>query len=84
MSETQRDSAPTPDATTQVFTATGLTCGHCANAVIDELSGIDDVTAVGVDVVKDGQSTITVEALRELAPNEVSAALAEAGDYHLV
>lgn len=73
-----------PEATTQTFGATGLTCGHCANAVIDELSAIDDVTSVGVEVVKGGESIVTVEALRTVTPDEVAEALAEAGDYHLV
>ena len=83
MSDSQHETDQAPDARTQVFMATGLTCGHCANAVIDELSAIDDVTAVGVDVVKGGASTVTVEALREVTPDEVTAALAEAGNYQL-
>jgi copper chaperone len=72
-----------PETVRQTFAATGLTCGHCANAVVDELSAIDDVMSAGVEVVKGGESTITVEALRAISADEVAEALAEAGDYHL-
>lgn len=68
----------------QTFRATGLTCGHCAGAVVSELSELDGVSAVDVDVVKDGESTITVESSRALAETEVAAALDEAGGYVLV
>ena len=33
-------------ASTQTFRATGLTCGHCAHAVTDELSALDGVDSV--------------------------------------
>ena len=69
---------------TQTFTATGLTCGHCANAVVDELSAIEDVNSVGVELVKGGASTITIEAGRDLSDAEVQAAHDEAGNYTLV
>lgn len=68
----------------QTFRATGLTCGHCAGAVVSELSELAGVSAVDVDVVKDGESTITVESSRALADTEVAAALDEAGGYALV
>ncbi len=78
------DTADLPETTTYTFAATGLTCGHCANAVIDELTEIDDVMSARVEVVKGGQSTITVQALSEVTRDEVAQALAEAGDYELV
>ncbi len=62
----------------------GMTCGHCAHAVTEELSALDGVTAVNVDLVADGVSTVTVEATGPLDQDAVRAALAEAGDYHLV
>ncbi|NHA67894.1 cation transporter [Phycicoccus flavus] len=69
---------------TQQFQATGLTCGHCAHAVTEELTALDGVTDVAVDVVADGTSTVAVTAERELGTDEVAAALDEAGDYALV
>ncbi|MBK9476972.1 MAG: heavy-metal-associated domain-containing protein [Tetrasphaera sp.] len=67
----------------QVFHATGLTCGHCGNAVIDELSALDGVHEVGVDVHAGGESVITVTGDRAVTTEEVAAALEEAGGYAL-
>ena len=69
--------------TTQTFDVVGLTCGHCASAVTEELTAIDVVSGVTVDLVAGGTSAVTVEASRELTPAEVAAALDEAGDYSL-
>ncbi|WP_344137122.1 heavy metal-associated domain-containing protein [Pedococcus bigeumensis] len=68
---------------TQNFDVVGLTCGHCASAVTEELSALEGVTAVTVDLVAGGTSSVTVETARELSPAEVTAALDEAGDYSL-
>jgi copper chaperone len=69
--------------TTQTFHATGLTCGHCAAAVQEELTALPGVQSADVVPVKDGVSTITVTAERDLADDEVAAALDEAGGYAL-
>ena len=69
---------------TQNFDVVGLTCGHCASAVTEELSALDGVSDVTVDLVAGGTSAVTVQASRELTPAEVTAALDEAGDYSLV
>lgn len=69
---------------TQTFHATGLTCGHCAAAVAEELSAIDGVDAADVTPVRDGVSTIIVTAAQSLADEQVAAALDEAGGYRLV
>ncbi len=71
-------------STTQRFQATGLTCGHCARAVSDELLALDGVLEAEVEVVNGGQSVVTVVAERDLTDDEVTAALVEAGDYELV
>ena len=68
---------------TQNFAVIGMTCGHCASAVTEELQALEGVTDVEVDLVAGGRSTVTVEADRELTPAEVSAALDEAGSYSL-
>jgi copper chaperone len=71
-------------STTQRFQATGLTCGHCAKAVSEELLALDGVLDAEVEVVNGGRSVVTVVAERELTDDEVTAALVEAGDYELV
>lgn len=68
---------------TQQFRATGLTCGHCAHAVTEELTALDGVDDVAVEVVSGGESVVTVSG-RQLTDAEVAAALDEAGDYALV
>lgn len=69
---------------TQNFAVDGMTCGHCASAVTEELTALDGVTDVRVDLVAGGTSAVTVDATRELTPAEVAAALDEAGSYSLV
>ncbi|MEO5710766.1 MAG: heavy-metal-associated domain-containing protein [Nocardioidaceae bacterium] len=32
------------------YTVTGMTCGHCAAAVTEEVSAVEGVTSVAVDV----------------------------------
>lgn len=68
---------------TQTFHATGLTCGHCASAVHEELTALDGVESADVTPVKDGLSTIVVRSERDLTDHEVAAALDEAGGYVL-
>ena len=69
---------------TQTFDVNGMTCGHCASAVTEELTALDGVTDVQVDLVVGGTSHVAVAAERELTPAEVEAALDEAGNYSLV
>ena len=42
------------------FGVDGMTCGHCVNAVTDELSALPGVTDVAVELVVGGSSTVTV------------------------
>jgi copper chaperone len=69
--------------TTQTFTVTGLTCGHCVGAVTSELSVLAGVTDVQIDLVVDGTSTLRVTADKALTDDEVALALDEAGEYTL-
>lgn len=62
---------------------TGLTCGHCVNAVTEEVSEIEGVTGVEVELVAGGTSTLTVTADREVPVDALGAAIDEAGDYRL-
>lgn len=54
----------------------GMTCGHCVNAVTEEVSAVAGVDSVNVDL-ESGQITITSDTSLDL--DEVEAAIAEAG-----
>jgi len=60
----------------QKFTVTGMTCGHCEMAVIAELSKLDGVTRVAVDVAT---GIVTTESVETLPIDVVAAAVDEAG-----
>jgi copper chaperone len=66
--------------TTTTYTVTGMTCGHCVNAVTTELSAIDGVTGVDVDL-ETGRAAVTSD--QPLDHDAVAAAIDEAG-YKLV
>ncbi len=61
---------------TTIVTVTGMTCGHCAASVREEIEELGGVTDVQVDVAS-GRVEITSEA--ELDEAAVAAAVVEAG-----
>ena len=65
--------------TTTTLHVTGMTCGHCVNAVTSELSALDGVSNVAVDLVAGGTSSVVVESAREIPLGELRAAVDEAG-----
>jgi len=65
--------------TTTDVKITGMTCGHCVASVQEEVGELPGVTAVDVDLVKDGVSTAVVTSEAELDPAAVRAAVEEAG-----
>ncbi|HEY9313818.1 heavy metal-associated domain-containing protein [Williamsia sp.] len=64
---------------TSTVIVTGMTCGHCASSVREEVGALDGVSAVEVNV-ETGKVTITSTAA--IDPSAVTAAVAEAG-YHV-
>ncbi len=58
------------------YTVRGMTCGHCAASVTEELGAIDGVRTVDVDVAT-GRVTVTSD--RPLDDDEIRAAVTEAG-----
>jgi copper chaperone CopZ len=58
------------------YSVTGMTCGHCEQAVTEEVSALPGVTVVGVDS-KTG--LLTVESASALDDEAVRAAVDEAG-----
>ena len=70
--------------TTEDYAVSGMTCGHCVNAVTQELLAVDGVTGVTVALEAGGDSTVSVKSAAPLSDAQVDAALDEAGDYHRV
>ncbi|HPX38699.1 MAG TPA: heavy-metal-associated domain-containing protein [Mycobacterium sp.] len=68
---------------TQTYQVRGMTCGHCAGAVTNELKALDTVTGVTVDVVPQSDSTVTVTSSAGLETGAVRDAITRAG-YELV
>ena len=63
-------------STTTIFTVTGMTCGHCVAAVTEEVSKLDHVESVDVDL-ESGAVTITSDG--PIDPIVCAAAIDEAG-----
>ena len=68
---------------TKSFPVTGMTCGHCVQAVTSEFETLDGVSHVEVELVAGGTSTVTVTSSTPLEDTQVAAALDEAGAYQL-
>jgi copper chaperone len=64
------------DGTTSTYTVTGMTCGHCVASVTEEVSKVDGVTNVDVDLAS-GQVTVTSDGPVDDAA--IAAAVDEAG-----
>ncbi|MCZ3388348.1 MAG: cation transporter [Actinomycetia bacterium] len=61
---------------TATFSVTGMTCGHCVQAVTDEITVLDGVEKVDVDLSSGSVTVVSAEALSE---NAVAVAVDEAG-----
>ncbi len=62
------------------YVVSGMSCDHCVNSVTSELTRLDGVTNVAVDL---GTGRVDVTSERPLALAEVRSAIDEAG-YELV
>ena len=65
--------------TTTTLQVSGMTCGHCVGAVTEELTALDGVRDVTVDLVAGGSSTVTVTSAAPLDAQAVATAIDEAG-----
>jgi copper chaperone len=63
-----------------VYTVTGMTCGHCAASVTEELTELAGVSDVAVDLAT---GAVTVTSTSALDRAQVAGAVEEAG-YQLV
>lgn len=63
------------------YTVTGMTCGHCVNHVTEEVSALDGVQAVDVQL-EGGTMAVTSDAEIDFAL--IQEAVTEAGDDYTV
>ena len=61
---------------TATYTVTGMTCGHCVSSVTEELTKIDGVRAVDIDLATGG---VTVTSEGPVDEGQVREAVDEAG-----
>lgn len=61
---------------TSTYRVTGMTCGHCVKAVTDEITALDGVERVDVELSSGAVTVVSSEALTQDA---VAAAVDEAG-----
>ena len=66
-------------STTTTLPVVGMTCGHCAQAVTQELTALAGVQDDAVELVADGTSVVTVTSPAPLDDAAVRAAIDEAG-----
>ncbi|WP_448613743.1 heavy-metal-associated domain-containing protein [Modestobacter sp. URMC 112] len=58
------------------FTVSGMTCQHCVASVTEEVTELAGVQEVDVDL-----ATGRLHVVGDVSPEQVQAAVAEAGDY---
>lgn len=58
---------------------TGMTCQHCVRAVTGELTALDSVGDVAVDLAPDGESVVTVTSSSGVSDEAVRSAIESAG-----
>ena len=61
---------------TETYTVTGMTCGHCVSSVTEEVSELPGVTDVQVELET---CRVTITADSPLGADKVGAAVKEAG-----
>jgi copper ion binding protein len=61
---------------TVTVTVAGMTCGHCASSVCEEVGSIPGVTAVDVDLAS---GKVTIDSEQGVEPEAIKGAVEEAG-----
>ncbi len=70
--------AATP-AANDVLSVEGMTCDHCVRAVTEELSAIDGVDVVEVDLRVGDASLVRIARTEAVSDDDIAAAIDEAG-----
>lgn len=65
------------------YSVTGMTCNHCVASVTEEVSALDGVESVSVNLNAGGTSRIMVVSSKPVPAEQVRAAVTEAG-YTLI
>ena len=73
------EQTPAHTGTSTRYAVERMTCGHCVAAVREEVSSLDGVRSVDVDLVAGGTSAVTVTSTAPLPEDAVRAAVDEAG-----
>lgn len=81
-SDTQGETTAAGDVREQ-YLVEGMTCAHCVSSVSEELSAVEGVERVDVDLVVGGASRVVVVSSDPIPVEAVRAAVTEAG-YDLV
>ncbi|WFR67026.1 cation transporter [Curtobacterium flaccumfaciens] len=68
---------------TELLLVEGMTCEHCVMSVTEELSELDGVSDVAVQLVPGGRSEVTVTSDGPIAADALREAISEAG-YEVV
>lgn len=63
------------------YSITGMTCGHCAAAITEEVAELDGVTGVNVS---HEDAAMSVESADRIPYDAIIEAVSEAGDYSVV
>ena len=72
-------SATTSAAVTEEIVVDGMTCSHCVSSVTEELTAIDGVEDVTVELNAGGTSRVTIHSAAPIDSHAVRAAVEEAG-----
>ncbi|GAA0484270.1 cation transporter [Microbacterium sp. NPDC077391] len=72
-------STPVTTPVSEDVLVTGMTCSHCVSSVSEELSALDGVASVTVDLNTGGPSRVTIHSASPVDPAAVRAAVEEAG-----
>ena len=72
-------SAATAGIVNAAYGVEGMTCSHCVSSVTEELGRLDGVKNINVELVAGGVSRVSVASDAALDPDQVAAAIDEAG-----
>lgn len=69
--------------TVTTYLVAGMTCSHCVTAVTEEVTEVEGVRDVAIDLVPGGESSVRVTSEHPVDVERIRAAVDEAG-YQLV
>jgi copper chaperone CopZ len=72
-------STPMTQTATSELRIEGMTCGHCVRAVTEELTALDGVEVVDVDLHDGGVSVVRIASTGAASDDDLAAAIDEAG-----